>query len=358
MSEPPTHAGRTVWLLTDDRPGNRTQAIGVARALGRPFEEKRLAFNARSKRATPLLGATLGTLEQPSRMLIAPPWPDLVIAAGRRSAPVARWIKQASGGATRVVLVGRRTPGAFADLTIRCAYFRQVPEPKLLELVLPPTQVDADALAHARREPNPVEGLPRPVCVFLVGGPTGAYDFDAATAERMAREIAGAAAHAGASLAMVTSRRTLPDAICAIHRAAPDARMHEWRPGAAGNPYLAFLSQADLLVVTGESESMLAEAAATGKPLTIYPLVARPPRLKARIRSRIADIALGTGPLALLARSAMTGGWIAPRRDLAELHGAIERRGWGRVFSGRLNNEKPAPQDEGGLIRRRIEALF
>lgn len=358
MSEPPAHAGRTVWLLTDDRPGNRTQAIGVARALGWPFVEKKLAFNARSQRATPLLGATLKTLDEPSRRLIAPPWPDLVIGAGRRVAPVARWIKQASGGAARVVLVGRKTPGPFADLTIRCAYFRQAPEPKLLELVLPPTQVDAEALARARAEPDPLQGLLRPTCVFLVGGPTGAHELGAAFAERMARDVAQAAERAGAALAVVTSRRTPAAAVAAVRRGAPDALVHEWRADATSNPYLAFLAQADLLAVTGESESMLSEAAATGKPLTIYPLVARPPGRKARIRGRIASVALGGGPLAPLARKLMTGGWVTPRRDLAELHRAIERRGWGVVFSGRLNDKKPAPHDEGGLIRRRIADLF
>lgn len=358
MAEP-LAAGHAVWLLTDDRPGNRTQAIGAARALGWPYEEKRLVFNRRAARAVPLLGATLDTLDEVSRRQIAPPWPDLVIGAGRRIAPVARYVRRASGGRSRVVLVGRRTPGAFADLVIRCSYFRQAPDPRLVELTLPPTQVDAAALAQARALcSDPMEGLSQPRCLFLVGGPTGQHDFEAGFAETMARKVAAAASAAGASLAIVSSRRTPPDAVCAIRRAAPDALLHEWRADAADNPYLAFLANADLIVVTGESESMLAEAAATGLPLTIYPLTPRPLRRKQRIRAYIARLALGHGTLAPLGRALMDQGWVMPRRDLSELHRTMEARGWARVFAGAINVEPPAPRGETETIASRVTALF
>ena len=38
--------------------------------------------------------------------------PDLVITAGRRLSCVALWIKQASGGRTRIVLIGKPRGGA------------------------------------------------------------------------------------------------------------------------------------------------------------------------------------------------------------------------------------------------------
>ena len=48
--------------------------------------------------------------------------------------------------------------------------------------------------------------------------------------------------------------------------------------------YLAF---ADVLIVTGESESMLAEAAATHKPVYIYPLPERPGNVKSQLKEWI-----------------------------------------------------------------------
>jgi hypothetical protein len=46
--------------------------------------------------------------------------------------------------------------------------------------------------------------------------------------------------------------------------------MHRWGMRPQDNPYLAYLALADRLVVTGESMSMLAEAAATHRPLYIF----------------------------------------------------------------------------------------
>lgn len=358
MSDGHGPSGRRVWLLTDDRPGNRSQAIGAARALGLPFEEKRLGFNEKSKRATPRLGATLETLDEASRALIAEPWPDLVIGAGRRVAPVAAYVKRASGGRARVVLVGRRTPGDLTDLTIRCSYFRQAPDHRLLELALPPSKVDAAGLRVAKAGPDPLDGQPHPRVAALIGGPTGRHLFDEAFAGTMARDLAAAAASAGASLAVLTSRRTPPAAVAAIRRAAPQAMVREWRPEAGPDPVLAALAHADAVVVTGESESMLAEAAASGKPLTIVPLAEKPAGAKQRLRDAIAEAAQGSGPLARLAGGVMRAGWVAPRRSLGELHAVIVEHGWGRIFDGRLNFDPPAPRDEDRLIRERVEALF
>lgn len=358
LSDGPGPVGPLIWLLTDDRPGNRSQAIGAARALGLPFEEKRLGFNDRAKRATPRLGATLETLDDVSRAAIAAPWPDLVMGAGRRVGPVAAHVKKASGGRTRVVLVGRRTAGDLADLAIRCSYFRQAPDPRLLELALPPSKVDAAALAAAKAGPDPFDGLPRPRVAALIGGPTGRHLFEDGFAEAMARDLGAAAAAEGASLVVLTSRRTPPSAVAAIRLGAPSATVREWRPDAAGDPVLSALAYADLVVVTGESESMLAEAAASGKPLTILSLREKPIGAKQRLRDWIAKTAQGSGPLARAAIHLMRAGWVSPRRSLSDLHAVIVSRGWGRMFDGRLNLDPPAPRDEDRLVRERILALF
>jgi mitochondrial fission protein ELM1 len=234
MTEP-SSAGPTVWLLTDDRPGNRTQVLGAARALGLPSIEKALRFHVSENRWFVRRGPSLATLEAQSRDLIAPPFPDLVIAAGRRSVPVVRWIKKASGGRVRAVLLGRKTPDGVADLTVRLSYFKQLPDPKLLELDLPLTQVDRDRLDEiATSEPDPLAELDRPRTVFLVGGPTGQHDLTADFAGRMTREAVAAAAEAGGGLAIVTSRRTPPGAVAAIRAAAGNARQARGGgPGAA-----------------------------------------------------------------------------------------------------------------------------
>lgn len=347
-----------VWLLIDDRPGHRTQVVGLANALGWPAVEKTLRFNSLERRPNPLLGATLKTLDDASRASIAPPYPDVVIGMGRRVTPVARWIRRATGGRTRTVMIGRKAGGHDADLTVRCAHFGRPPERQALELVVPPTQVDAATLARVRlAEPDPVAGAAAPRTVMLVGGPTTQHAMTDAFAERTAREVTEAVAATGGSLAIVTSRRTPESVVAALAKGAPEAKLHVWRRDETYNPYLAFLAHADLLVVTGESESMIAEAVAAARPLTVVPMIPKAVK-RSRFSAFVEDLSRREGPAGRLGRGLLARGWATPRRDLAILHRKLEENGWARLFDGTLNRTPPAPHDESRLVVSRIAALL
>ena len=254
-----------IWLLLDGRPGHDTQVIGLANRLEGEIERKRLDFTLLNYIPNPLLGSSLASLTRQSRASLAAPPPDLVIGMGRRVVPAARWIRRQAIGRTRVVLLGRKvaTGDDPDEHRIRLAHFGQPPSTHESVLLLPPTQVDRQALDRLRAESaDPMPEMARPHILLLVGGPTAHHHFDADFANRMAREVADASARAGGGLAIVTSRRTPPAAVAAMREAAPAAHLHEWRADRQANPYLSYLAHADLIVVTGESESMLAEAAA------------------------------------------------------------------------------------------------
>jgi mitochondrial fission protein ELM1 len=85
-------------------------------------------------------------------------------------------------------------------------------------------------------------------------------------------EVRSFAEAMGATVFATTSRRTGPKATVALKKGlGPCCYLHEWQPDRSENPYLAYLALADILIVTGESESMLADAAATGNPSTFTP---------------------------------------------------------------------------------------
>ena len=74
-----------------------------------------------------------------------------------------------------------------------------------------------------------------------------------------------------ASLLISSSARTPTSAYHAFEREIDvPSFFYRWHGSDTRNPYLAYLGLADSFVVTGESMSMLTEAAATGKPLHIY----------------------------------------------------------------------------------------
>ncbi len=349
-----------VWLLLDDRPGHATQVIGLARRIKWPFVALQLEFNVLNRLPNPLLGGSLMSLRGQGRAKLKPPFPDLVIGMGRRIVPVARWIKRQSGGRTRIVLLGRKAMGnpADIDLLVSCVHFSQVPRDGLFELVVPPTQVDAESLAAARlARPDPMAALRKPRVVLLVGGPTAQHRFDARSAGRMAVQIAKATDDLGGDLAIVTSRRTPREAVNAMRAATPSAHTHLWKMAGNDNPYLSYLANADFLAVTGESESMIAEGSATGCPLTIYPLEAKPPGLKNRFARNLRRLAEGGGTVAWLCRKILLAGWIAPARDLNLMHRAMQERGLAQVFDGSLNTRAPRPSNEFGLLADRLVKL-
>lgn len=349
-----------VWLLLDDRPGHATQVNGLARRMKWPFVAHQLEFDIMNRLPNPLLGGSLMGLNGQGRAKLKPPFPDLVIGMGRRIVPVARWIKRQSGGHTRIVLLGRKAMGdpADIDLLVSCVHFGQVPRDGLFELVVPPTQVNAETLAAARlAPPNPMAALREPRVVLLVGGPTAQHRFDAQFAGRMAAQIAKATDDLGGGLAIVTSRRTPREAVDAMRTAAPTAHIHVWQLASNVNPYLSYLANADLLAVTGESESMIAEGSATGRPLTIYPLEAKPPGLKNGFAHVLRRMAGGKGAMAQLCRKILIGGWIAPPRDLNLMHGAMQAQGLARVFDGSLNTNAPRPSNEFDLLADRLVEL-
>jgi uncharacterized protein len=360
--ESKTKNGKTplVWLLLDDRPGHATQVTGLAKRMKWPYVALQLEFNFMNRIPNPLLGGSLVSLSRQGKAKLKPPFPDLVIGMGRRIVPVARWIKRQSGGRSRIVLLGRKALGnpAGIDLLVSCVHFNQLPRPEMFELVVPPTQVNAESLEEARlSRPNPMAALRKPRVLLLVGGPTAQHRFDPESAGRMALQIAQAADELDCGLAIVTSRRTPVKAVEAMRAAAPSAHIHVWQIANSDNPYLSYLANADFLAVTGESESMIAEGSATGCPLTIYPLEAKPPGLKNSIALVLRRVAEEEGQMAWLCRKILMGGWIAPLRDVNLMHRAMQARGLARLFDGSLNTHAPRPSNEFGLLADRLAEL-
>ena len=271
---PPGGEPPRVWVLTDDRGGNSTQSIGLAERLGWPYERKSLRPGPLSALHNRLLGASRAGISRQGSDPLAPPWPDLVIAAGRRTAPVALWIREQSRGRTRLVQLGRKGGDAADrfDLVATPAYCRLFPHPHRVETCAPLHALTPDRIADAReRWRARFAPLPSPRIAVLVGGSSGQYRIDAAQAGRLGAEVARIARELGGSVLATTSRRTGPAAVAALCAALGQGAF-VYRAGDAGeNPYPGLLAWADRIVVTADSESMLAEAASTGKPTWIYP---------------------------------------------------------------------------------------
>jgi mitochondrial fission protein ELM1 len=197
-------------------------------------------------------------------------WPDLWIATGRATLPLSMWAR----GKTLVVQTQdpRWRTGDY-DLVVAPAH-DGVSGPNVLSITGSPHRVSAARLAEAAAAfAHQIDPLPHPRVAVLVGGRSAAFDLTDAHAADLAGRIAAAVAKAGGSLMLTFSRRT-PEAAKAAMTARLKALPSMIWDGEGANPYFAFLNAADHVLVTEDSANMAAEAASTGKPVHILPMIA------------------------------------------------------------------------------------
>jgi hypothetical protein len=214
--------------------------LSLAEALGWPFESKRLVHNALHVIPNLVLGASRVTLDRRRSDPLEPPWPDLVIGASRRSAPVARWIKKQSGGRARLVhLLHAQAPLHHFDLIVTMPQYRLPRRPNVMHVTGALNRVDPRQMeAAATRWRERFQHLPRPWIGLLVGGDSSAYRFDPGTAVRLGREASRLAQDEGGSLLVSTTPRTPADSTEALVRSLDVPHfMYRWRRDNSENPY-------------------------------------------------------------------------------------------------------------------------
>lgn len=262
-----------VWVLADERPGNRSQGLGVAEALGFPFAVKEIRYGRLGELPNVLLGASFFGLTEDSREALAPPWPDIAIGAGRRVAPVARRIKRLAENRTFIVQI--MNPGWLdvreIDLVAVPHHDQTKPGKNIFPVTGAPHQVREETLAKAADEwRDRLAHLPKPWIAVLVGGSAKGRALEGAPIDELASRLDAFAKRTGGSLLVTSSRRTAPEAMEALlARLTVPLYAHRWNQGGE-NPYFGFLALADAVVVTGDSMSMCSEACASGAPVYIF----------------------------------------------------------------------------------------
>jgi mitochondrial fission protein ELM1 len=266
--------GRTrLWVLASPHSGDNTQLKVLAGALGWPMEWKTMVY-ARHEEALRFLGlATLAGLDRRRSSPLLPPWPDLVLMAGRGSESVGFWLKRRAGPELKTVFIGTpwADPSRF-DLVITTPQYKLPHAENILQLDLPLHGVTEEGLAEEARIWGPkLAHLARPFTAVLVGGSSGPYAFTPEAGARLGREASRMAEKTGGSLLITTSART-PRAVTAAIAAnvRVPSYLHRWSSAAADNPFLGFLGLAEHIIVTADSVSMLSESIATGKPVFLF----------------------------------------------------------------------------------------
>jgi uncharacterized protein len=311
-----------VWILKGPKAGDYAQLQLLARALGVSAVTKQLVFRPWELLLHARPRPTLAALDRAASDSLEPPWPGLVLTAGRRNELVARWIRDASSGYARLVHVGRpwSNPARFDLIVSNRQYLLSVSDNVIVN-DLPLTDLTADSLEEERATWGAKwANLPHPWTVVLVGGDSGPLVFSPAHAQELARRINARVAKHGGSVLLTTSGRTPPRSADALLQALQSpAFVHRW-PSRESNPYRGLLACGDEFVVTADSMSMLAEACATGKPVFLFDY-------SDEARGWLTRSAFRWKPL--VHRLAMSIGPVRMRRDVRRIHAAL--LGAGRI---------------------------
>jgi hypothetical protein len=276
-------SGLITWVLTDGKAGDELQALSVAEALGLTPEIRRVEPRPPFTWAMPW--GPIDPRERPGApgSPLALPYPDLLIASGRRAVAYLRFVKKASGGRTYTVfLKDPRTGPGTADLIWSPDYDR-LRGPNVLNTLTPPHRISPQRLEAARARPDPrLAHLPHPRVAVLAGGSSRHHRFTQADTARFIGHLT-AVAETGAGLMVTASRRTpsiLREALAAL---TVRHRGFFW-DGTGENPYVGLLGLADFIVATADSTNMIGEAAATGRPILVFEPSGGHPKLDVYIK--------------------------------------------------------------------------
>lgn len=248
-----------LWLVTGGRQGEIAQQRALAEAIGLPFRELRVAT----------LAAAGGIADIDTREL-QPPWPRAVVSFGK-TLPAAMEVRRRSGGATRVVQIGRPRHVDWSGIDLILPQPQDVvePAPNVMFTRMPfnqPRNVRLDAVERRLL----AGGLPRPWTLLAIGGVTRQYRFGARDVRALCDTACDRARRRGGSLLVTTSPRTPAHAADAAHRAlSVPHEFYRYRAGDPENPLGTYTSLADEILLSGDSPSMVAECWRSAKPVLV-----------------------------------------------------------------------------------------
>ena len=275
---------QTARILCTDLVGLRAQALGLAEAAG--FTPDLRVFEPRGiwQQIPPSLW--INPLWAVDGLATEAPFPPLIIGCGGAGARVAAALRRPSVKVVAVqhprmalrkfdLVLAARHDGIKGDNVIitRNALHR-----------ITPARLQAEA-AHWQ----PVfAGLPRKLVAVLLGGSNGRYDFDAQTAEQLARDIARMMDEDKIGVIITPSRRTGAEAIRIFQTHLGPRGAWIW-DGKGENPYFGMLALADAIIVTADSVSMVSEAVATPVPVMLARLPGKSARIGAFMDQMVED---------------------------------------------------------------------
>lgn len=280
------------WGITSGSAGMAAQVKALATALDIPIEMKTVSLRTPfvylpNALFSGLLGNYVTAVLQGDS--VAPPYPDIIISCGRRSAAVAMGLKVKAPDTKFIHIQDPQVSSRHFDVVVAMEHDR------INGLNVIKAKSALHAITPARLEEARQHFAPRfaaygkPVYAALIGGTTNKYTLSKEGMARVVMALQRVLQHNEGSLLITPSRRTGDDNIAMLKSAFannPRAYVYDM---VEENPYMAMLALADTLIVTNDSVNMMSEAQATGKPIYLIELPGHEDTKPSRFGERLVE---------------------------------------------------------------------
>lgn len=268
-----------IWVLTDGKAGDVLPCKGVASKLAVLMSKDGVDARITERIVNPskpwVWFMPFGPIDPAERSSkagspLAPEYPDVAIASGRRAVPYLKRLKRLAPNCVTVFIKDPRTGTGAADI-IWVPTHDKLRGDNVLVSETGPHHIEQSDLNKRRAIPHKdLFSLPEPRLVVLLGGPSGQTKYTDTDIAVFRSQLANLARQAG-SVLITTSRRTPDSWLEQLSHIISDKPSLVWTPQSTdANPYIEFLAAGNALVVTGDSHNMVGEALCVGAPVYVF----------------------------------------------------------------------------------------
>ncbi len=270
-----------IWVLADDRPGNYSQAVGLAEELDCAHKIVNISYGSFAILPNLFLRSSVRGLSKGVKESLEnlDHYPKMIIAAGRRTAPIALYLKKKSGNKTKIVQI--MNPGISHkkfDFIILPRHDRiKKSFTNVIRSLGALTKINESAVDYEVKKFKDKLDLDskKKKIVLLVGGKGKKTKFDSKSIGALSGRVAKVVKNMDAQLVVLSSRRTTKKMIDGLinnfTKSGLDYTFFDYNKlSKEENPYLALVGVADYFIVTGDSVSMISEVCSTSKPVYIF----------------------------------------------------------------------------------------
>lgn len=247
------------WILSSGLIGCENQCLGVIERLGIETEIKKIkpsmAVSLFAPYGTPFLNPQ-----------VREPWPDLVIAAGRKTIPYLKYIRKASKKECKTIyLQDPRIDSKKFDI-VWAPEHDSIEGNNVIKTITSPNRVTNELLNYHHDDwLDKLSKLKGPFIGFLIGGKSKAYNFNDAECEKIIQALNFVISNGYTPL--ITLSRRSPKKLSNRIKNLLINEKNLFYDGQGDNPYFAILKASEIIITTPDSANMISEAINVPKPV-------------------------------------------------------------------------------------------